>query len=172
MDYTDILINIRKIVRSINLESKKIQKEYGISIPQLLTLGYLSDRDQYHATHGEIARFLHLNSSTVTGIINRLESKGYVARLPRPGDKRSVNIALTATGADLLEKSPRLLHEKWSQKLKGLPEEQLEEINKSLQLLVESLEIEMVKASPVITLDEHIDQITHGKDMSEPSQSF
>jgi len=27
MEYTEVLINIRKIVRSINLESKRIQKE-------------------------------------------------------------------------------------------------------------------------------------------------
>ena len=30
MDYKDIIIDIRKIVRSINLESKRIQKDFGI----------------------------------------------------------------------------------------------------------------------------------------------
>ena len=31
MDTTEILIKIRKIVRSVDIESKKIQKEYGVS---------------------------------------------------------------------------------------------------------------------------------------------
>jgi len=33
MDTLDILINLRKIVRAINLESKRIQKDFGLSIP-------------------------------------------------------------------------------------------------------------------------------------------
>ena len=37
--YSGIMISIRKIVRAINLESKRIEKDYGLSIPQLLTLG-------------------------------------------------------------------------------------------------------------------------------------
>ncbi len=38
MDYKEILIQIRRIVRSINLESKKIQKDFSVSIPQILCL--------------------------------------------------------------------------------------------------------------------------------------
>ncbi|MBN3034795.1 MAG: MarR family transcriptional regulator [Bacteroidales bacterium] len=156
MEYTEILINIRKIVRSVNLESKKIQKEYGVSIPQLLTLGYLASRDNYRATHAEITKYLHLNSSTVTGIINRLENKGYIARLPRPEDRRSVFIALTSGGAQLLEKSPRLLHEKLSEKLQSLSVEKLDEINRTLQTLIESLGIEKISASPMVTIEDYI----------------
>ena len=54
MNYTDILTQIRKIIRSVNLESKRIEKEYGISIPQLLCLNYLNGRDDYKATHKEL----------------------------------------------------------------------------------------------------------------------
>ena len=35
------MTGIRKIVRAINLESKRVQKDLNISIPQLLTLKYL-----------------------------------------------------------------------------------------------------------------------------------
>lgn len=156
MEYRDILINIRKIVRSINLESKKIQKEYGVSIPQLLTLKYLSDQEDYKASHGEIARYLNLNSSTVTGIVNRLETKGYVARLPRKGDRRVIHISLTSSGSSLLDRSPRLLHVELSGKLKGLPENKIREINSSLNTLVDYLEIEDISASPIITIEEDI----------------
>src|SRR6056297_3703570 len=102
MDTTEILIKVRKIVRSINLESKKIQKEYGVSIPQVLCLNYLQKAEGFQATQGEIRKFLNLNSSTVSGIIDRLERKGYVARLPRSGDKRVVNITLTSGGEEHL----------------------------------------------------------------------
>ena len=41
--YSNIMISIRKIVRAINLESKRIEKDYNLSIPQLLTLKFLEE---------------------------------------------------------------------------------------------------------------------------------
>lgn len=48
--YSKIMISIRKIVRAINLESKRIEKDYGLSIPQLLTLKFLKDDQGYKST--------------------------------------------------------------------------------------------------------------------------
>jgi DNA-binding MarR family transcriptional regulator len=156
MEYTDILINIRKILRSLNLESKKIQKEYGVSIPQLMCLDYLGDKEDYRSTQGSIARYLNLNSSTMSGIIDRLEIKGYVARLPNPDDKRTVYISLTSKGARLLDTSPQLLHHQLSKRLEKLPENKIREINDALIILVQSLNIEEIQASPLITLEDPI----------------
>lgn len=154
MEYTEILINIRKILRSLNLESKKIQKEYGVSIPQLLCLDYLGNKSDFRATQGEIARYLNLNSSTMSGIIDRLELKGYVARLPKPDDKRAINISLTSRGAKLLEQSPQLIHQQLSRKLEKLPAEKLTEINNALKILIESLDIGEIHASPLMMIDD------------------
>lgn len=156
MDTTEILIKIRKIVRSINLESKKIQKEYGVSIPQVLCLNYLYGSTNYQATQGEIRKFMNLNSSTVSGIINRLEVRGLVARLPKSGDKRVVNIALTSKGDMLLKKIPPLLHEELTKKLQKLDAETIEQTEKSLELLINILEISEIEASPLITIEENL----------------
>jgi DNA-binding MarR family transcriptional regulator len=158
MDTTEILIKIRKIVRSINLESKKIQKEYGVSIPQVLCLSYLHNCPNYLSTQGEIRKFLNLNSSTTSGIIDRLEKKGYIARLPKFGDKRVVNIALTSDGDRLLDLLPSLLHEQLSEKLKELDENVLRGVESSLDTLINLLDIQGVKASPVITIDDTLDE--------------
>jgi DNA-binding MarR family transcriptional regulator len=151
MDTTEVLIKIRQIVRSINLESKKIQKEYGVSIPQVLCLNYLRESPNFQSTQGEIRKFLNLNSSTVSGIINRLEKKGYLARLPKSGDRRMVNIALTTSGDKLLQKIPSLLHEHLSENLQQLDEQQLNTVKASLDTLVSLLDIRSVAASPLIT---------------------
>jgi DNA-binding MarR family transcriptional regulator len=158
MDTTEILITIRKIVRSINLESKKIQKEHGVSIPQVLCLSYLHASPNFQSAQGEIRQFLNLNSSTASGIVDRLENKGLLARLPKQGDKRVVNIALTSKGAALLKQIPSLLHEQLSEKLKSLPSEKLLQIQESLQILVALLDIENIQASPMITIEEPIDE--------------
>ena len=156
MEYTEILINIRKILRSLNLESKKIQKSYGVSIPQLMCLDYLGQKVDFRSTQVEIARYLNLNASTMSGIIDRLEGKGFVARLPNPDDKRTVFIALTSKGAKLLEESPQLLHNQLSKRLKKLPNDKLIEINNALKILVDSLDIEEIQASPIVTLEDPI----------------
>lgn len=161
MDTTEILIKIRKIVRSINLESKKIQKEYGVSIPQVLCLSYLHNCTNYQSTQGEIRKFLNLNSSTTSGIIDRLEKKGYIARLPKFGDKRVVNIALTSDGDKLLDVLPSLLHEQLTEKLKELDENVLRGVESSLDTLINLLDIQEVQASPVITIDDTLDEDNH-----------
>jgi DNA-binding MarR family transcriptional regulator len=153
MDTTDILIKIRQIVRSVDIESKKIQREYGVSIPQVLCLSFLHRSPNYQSTQGEIRRFLNLNSSTVSGIINRLESKGYLARLPKSGDRRVVNIALTSAGDNLLSSIPTLLHEQLSDKLQRLDQAELKKVEQSLNTLIHLLEIQEVEASPMIPMD-------------------
>lgn len=156
MKNTDVLVKIRKIVRSINLESKKIQKEYGVSIPQILCLNYLENSSNFQASHKDITKFLNLNSSTATGIIYRLEKKGYLARLPKGKDKRLTYIALTSKGKDLLDSIPPLLHDKISTKLENLPEEKRSKITQSLDTIIQLLDIEQVDASPLITMEDNL----------------
>jgi DNA-binding MarR family transcriptional regulator len=156
MDYTDILINIRKILRSINLESKQVQKNHGISLPQYLCLNFLNNQNDFNATASEIKIHLNLNASTVSGIISRLESKGCVAKLPNKGDKRSTHIYLTALGEKTVAAVPDLLHEKLSSKLKVLSGKDLNQIKNALELLVKFMEVEDMDASPLIIPDEQI----------------
>lgn len=154
MDATEVLIDIRKIVRSINLESKRIQKDYGVSIPQVLFLNYLYQSPGFQSTQGELKKFLQLNPSTISGIVNRLERKGLIARLPKLGDKRVTNLALTAQGEKLLKQIPALLHDRLSIKLQNLPIYDLEQIKASLRMLVNILQIDNIEASPLLTTDE------------------
>ena len=151
MEYIEILVKLRKIIRSINLESKKVEKQFGISIPQLLILQFLSKQEDYKTTAKDIKEYINLNASTVSGIITRLESKGLIAKSPKPSDKRTVFIVLTAKGADLLISSPTTLQEKISKKLKQLSPEKIEELNDSIEFLTNLMEAENIEAAPIIT---------------------
>ncbi len=157
MDNTEILIKVRKIVRSINLESKRILKAYGVSIPQILCLNFLYKAKNCQSTQNEIRKFLNLNSSTVTGIVNRLERENLVARLPKSGDKRVSNIALTSKGEKLINQVPPLLHEQLSDKLNKLSAEEHKKLEQSLDTLIKMLDIEEVEASPMIVLDDSLE---------------
>jgi DNA-binding MarR family transcriptional regulator len=156
MDYLDILVKLRKIIRSINLESKKIEKAHGISIPQLLCLQYLSEKPDYQASASQIKEFIKLNASTISGILSRLEAKGLVAKLPNKGDRRVTNITLTAKGADLLKASPTTLQEKLANQLSRLSENQIKELHNNIDLLVKIMGAEQIDASPLITIEDVI----------------
>ena len=155
-DSNEILIKIRKIVRSINLESKKKKKEYGVSIPQILCLDYLNRSENYQSTQKELRDYLNLNSSTVSGIINRLERKGYIARLPKRADKRTTHIVMTSKGSELLKRTPHLLHEKLSRKLENIPDNDTTGINEALDRIIDFLGIDDVDASPVLTVEDKL----------------
>lgn len=156
MDSLEILVNIRKIVRALSIESKTMEKDYGLSIPQFLCLSYLEKSQNYQTSQKELKELLNLNSSTVTGIINRLEKRGYVARLPKSGDKRVTHIALTASGIKLLENAPNILHDRLSKKLETLSEQEREMVSKSLQIITNAMEIKGIDASPMLISDTHI----------------
>ncbi|NMM46989.1 MarR family winged helix-turn-helix transcriptional regulator [Marinigracilibium pacificum] len=151
MDYTDILIDLRRIIRAINLESKRIQKVYDLSIPQLLTLKFLKQSQSSMATQKDIKEHLNLNASTVTGIIKRLEAKGYIARLPRQDDKRSSLIALTKLGQNTFDKVPPLMQEKLEKSLEQMDESELNIIKSSINTLVNLMDAGKIDASPLLT---------------------
>lgn len=153
-----IIIKIRRIVRSINIESKKIQRSYGVSVPQVLCLNFIKDQPNFQSNQKEIKNYLNLNASTVTGIVNRLERNGYVARLPKSGDKRVSNITLTVKGQKLLNNLPPLLQEELLSKLMNLPASEVMQIEDTLDKLINILDIHSVDASPVLITDEKISE--------------
>ena len=167
MEYKEIIIKIRRIVRSINLESKKMQKDHGVSIPQILCLEYLKNSPNYQATQKSIRDHINLNSSTVSGIISRLENKGMLSRLPKIGDRRTTVIALTSIGDKLLGSTPDLLQQRLSLKLKKVPNGDLQAISNSLEMLVNMLEIEDLEASPLLTAEDIIkEDVSTGEETS------
>ena len=152
MDYAKVMTNIRRIVRSVNLESKRIEKRYGVSIPQLLCLNFLREREDHRASQREIGQFLSLNASTVTGIVNRLEKKGLIAKLPPGRDRRVNNVTITAKGAALIDPSPELLHDRLARKLKGLCADDLARIQDAYERILDLLELDEPKDElPILT---------------------
>ena len=154
MEYFDLLRKLRKILRSINLESKRIEKSFGISIPQLLTLEFLCSFEDYSSTASKIKDHLNLNASTVSGIIHRLEQKGLVIRRSIASDKRSSQVVLTAKGLNLLNDTPKTMQERLTSRLDKLAPQQLSELERNVDLLVELMEIEDLESGSILATQE------------------
>lgn len=51
----------------------------------------------------DLGTMLGLAKSSLTGLVDRSERRGYVERVPDPSDGRAVRVALTSSGASLAE---------------------------------------------------------------------
>ena len=74
-------------------------REHDLSVIQIRLLGVLRDRKP---TMNELARLLGLDKSSVTGLVNRAERRGLVARVASTADRRSVLVGLTDQGRSIM----------------------------------------------------------------------
>lgn len=71
----------------------RVAAEHDLSLTQLRVLGILRDREP---TMAELATYLGLERSTVSGLIDRALQRGLVRKSADSADGRSVRIGLTA----------------------------------------------------------------------------
>ncbi len=69
--------------------------EHDVSIIQVRLLGVLRDR---LPTMNELGKLLGLDKSSVSGLVDRAERRGLVARSPSAEDRRAVRVSLTDRG--------------------------------------------------------------------------
>jgi DNA-binding MarR family transcriptional regulator len=79
----------------------KIAAEYDLSLTQLRVLAILRDRQ---GSMSDLANYLGLDRSTVSGLVDRAEKRGLLRRTQNPLDGRGVDVALTARGIELAER--------------------------------------------------------------------
>lgn len=81
---------------------KPILEPLGLTYTQYIVLVALSDEDDQ--TVGVLGERLFLESNTLTPILKKLESIGYLRRRRDPSDERQVRVSLTTEGRRLIEK--------------------------------------------------------------------
>ena len=79
----------------------RVAAEHDLSLTQLRVLGILSDR---RIKMSELADFLGLDKSTVSGLVDRAEKRGLVQRAANPVDGRAVDVFLSEAGIRLAER--------------------------------------------------------------------
>lgn len=79
----------------------KIGAENELSLTQLRVLGILRDRRPRMAA---LADYLGLEKSTMTGLVDRAEKRGLLARAPSAEDGRAFEVFLTGEGVRLVER--------------------------------------------------------------------
>lgn len=99
-----ICFNVGCVMRRVYEYYEQRLSPFGLTPPQYFVFNALWMGDGISV--GELGKLVSLDSSTLTGIIDRMERSGYVERRPNPDDRRSVLVFLTPKAREL---GPRML---------------------------------------------------------------
>lgn len=148
-EYEDrILRSLRRIIRAVDLHSRAIESQYGLTGPQLVCLRVIGTEGPL--TPSALARHVDLSQATVTGIISRLVKRQYVSRRRSTKDRRRVSLSLLPAGRDLLQEAPSPLQTRFAERLAALPPENQTVISTMLEQIVRMMGAEEIDAAPVL----------------------
>lgn len=136
----EIIYQIRRLMQAGELYTKQLNKKYQVSAPQLNCLLTLYENGPLPPS--QIAKYIMVKSSTVTGIIDRLEQKGLVTRMRKSLDRRVITIELTEAGNTLAQHAPPPIQHKIVDGLQRLPKGDVEKIVRSLNMLTHMLDVQ------------------------------
>jgi len=142
---SEIMQSLRRMIKSLQDYSRMISSHFGITGPQLWALKTICQRG--NLSLGELSRGMYLHPSTVSGVVDRLEKKGFVLRDRTEKDRRVVKVCLTPKGKMLVRRTPNPVQGKMIYGLRKLKKEKLNLIHGSVQELVEIMEAQNLKVT-------------------------
>jgi len=140
-----IMQSLRRIFKAIQDYSHEVSRNYGITGPQLWAIKTISLEGRLSL--GDLGKRMYLQPSTITGLIDVLEQKGYVGRVRDREDRRVVKVQLTPRGQQLAKKAPSPAQGKMIYGLTKLRGRELNLIFNSIQKLVEIMEAQNIKVT-------------------------
>jgi MarR family transcriptional regulator, 2-MHQ and catechol-resistance regulon repressor len=114
---------------------------YDLTLAQMDVLSALARAEGASLNCSEIAERTLITKGGITGLLDRLEARGLVKRIPSRDDRRSVLVRLSAKGIELFRKLyPESVRYHRSLFEEAFKPQQMKEFNKLLELLIRSLE--------------------------------
>ena len=111
-------------------------KTIGITSSQCAVLDYLFHTSREEVSQRDVERHLNLKNPTVTGLLKRLDEKGYILCVPNANDKRKKNIYLTEKAYDIqrrMENDRRKLDKELT---RGMTKREIAALRKNLEKLL------------------------------------
>ena len=145
----EVLISLRRIVRAVDLQSRKLVRSHGLTGPQVVILKELLQMES--TTVGHLADKVNLSKPTVTDILNRLEKNKLVKRVRSKSDKRYIKVTVTRLARKKLESSPPLLQEEFSRQFNQLKKWEQFQLLSSLDKIAVMMDANKLDASPILS---------------------
>jgi DNA-binding MarR family transcriptional regulator len=134
----DFLRLLWSIEHGLQRLSKRMNSELGVTGPQRLVLRVVGQFPGISA--GDLAHVLRLHPSTITGILQRLVDRGFLARTSDPRDSRRAQLTLKRAARAFTRTSSGTVEEAVARTLKRHGGSPSREARKLLAALAEQLE--------------------------------
>jgi len=141
----EIVYSIRRLMQAGEHYTKELNKIYNVSAAQINCLLALHENGPLPPS--QIAKHVMVNSSTITGIIDRLEKKNLVKRLRISKDRRVITVELTKNGKILAENAPPPIQQKIIDGLNQLSPSEIEQTSLTLKRLTDMLDVQDLKVT-------------------------
>ncbi len=115
---------LTKAQQSVHQVFKAELVPYGVTPGQYGVLMCLWDKNGQ--TVRQLAERLSLDSSTMTGLLDRMEQKGLIEKRPDPTDRRALQVLLTDKANELRESLPQAIDLANKKVLANLDEKQVQ----------------------------------------------
>jgi DNA-binding MarR family transcriptional regulator len=125
-------------MREVDLHSRFLISNYGLTGPQLIILSRLTTFGPMSIT--QLSHAVNLGQATMTGVLERMELKSLIMREKSCEDKRKVVVRIMDAGTTLLEKAPPMLHETFTQRFNALENWERSQIVSCLQRVAVMME--------------------------------
>lgn len=145
----EILVALRRVIRAVDLHSRRLVQSHGLTGPQALILKAVAAEP---LIAGVLAERVSLSQATVTDILNRLEQRGLIKRVRSEQDRRRVIVEATDAGRALVEKSPPLLQERFAKRYEELADWEQTTLLASMQRIAAMMDADDLDAAPLLSI--------------------
>ena len=130
---TTIGFLVKQINNIYEKDFNRMLKSIGITSSQCAVLDYLFHSSKEEITQRDIERHLSLKNPTVTGLLKRLDEKGFILSVPSTTDKRCKNIYLTEKAYDIQKKMEASRKKSGRQLTMGMTQKEVQALKKALE---------------------------------------
>ncbi|CAG20737.1 MarR family winged helix-turn-helix transcriptional regulator [Photobacterium profundum] len=147
--HEEVLIALRQIIRAIDLHSRKLNKDAGLTGPQLVLMRAIRDSGE-KVTIRQLSNNTNMSQATATTILDRLEKRELVVRERSKLDKRKVHAHLTEKGIEVIAKAPLPLQDSFVSQYQDLDDWEQSLLLSSVQRISSMMKAEHLNVAPLL----------------------
>lgn len=121
------LFYIKGIARGSRYKTERYLAEYGVTQPQSALLLVLHDSIKCgeKINRKYLQEMMQLSGPTVTGLLDGLEKKSIIKRNINEKDKRALDIVITPSGMELVDKIQSVMYEQEQDIVRGMNQDEI-----------------------------------------------
>jgi len=141
----EVLGRFREVFRAAKLHFAAVKKIAGVSGAQLWALSEVNAQPGLRVS--DLTQKMSLHQSTVSNLVEKLNSSGLLRRVREAGDNRVVRLQLTNAGKNLVARAPKPARGVLPDALEKLDRRSLKKLSTSLDSLVKQMKVRAPSAT-------------------------